>query len=73
MAMSTPDAHKAIERQVVALAGATRRDASGVVLRCACTARMARRLLRPREWHSLSAIVPDPRAKRIRIAYEPYS
>jgi hypothetical protein len=30
-------------------------------------------LLTPRQWHGLAAPVPDPRAKRTHIRYEPYS
>jgi hypothetical protein len=29
--------------------------------------------LKPREWRGLASIVPDPRAKRTHIKYEPYS
>jgi len=31
-----------------------------------------KRFLTPREWHGLGALMPDPRAKRAHIKYEPY-
>jgi hypothetical protein len=30
-------------------------------------------LIKPREWHGLPSLVPDPRAKKTHIKYEPYS